>query len=304
MSTSFFREEKVLNPNTHLNVELIRYRDTSEFLRESKSYLVNKESINNLILGNCLEIINNADRCDKEPYFSVVKDKDELLLTSMMMAPFSIILYSHKSDYKKEVELIVKNLIEEKIEVPSVIGPVNLSKLFATIWSEETGCKVLEGLDMRVYELVKVNNVSISNGKFNIAKQEDLEVISKWIIDMEKEEGSMISEERAIEIAQDRIKNRQLFIWEDGSPVSMACTTRPTFNGVVVNMVYTPKEYRGNGYATSCVATLSQYLLDKGYKFCSLFTDLSNSTSNGIYIKIGYKPVCDFKGYTFKFNDL
>ncbi len=67
----------------------------------------------------------------------------------------------------------------------------------------------------------------------------------------------------------------------------------------MVNLVYTPPELRGKGYATNCVAALSQKLLDDGYKFCSLFTDLSNPTSNDIYSKIGYNPIADFIVYDF-----
>lgn len=67
----------------------------------------------------------------------------------------------------------------------------------------------------------------------------------------------------------------------------------------MVNAVYTPPHYRGKGYATSCVASLSQHLLNSGYKFCSLFTDLANPVSNSIYMKIGYRPVCDYDEYKF-----
>ena len=47
------------------------------------------------------------------------------------------------------------------------------------------------------------------------------------------------------------------------------------------------------------VAALSQLLLDSGRKFCFLFTDLSNPTSNHIYQAIGYRPVCDVDEYRF-----
>jgi hypothetical protein len=34
-------------------------------------------------------------------------------------------------------------------------------------------------------------------------------------------------------------------------------------------------------------------MLEKGYSFCCLYTDLANPTSNSIYQKIGYRPVAD-----------
>lgn len=42
---------------------------------------------------------------------------------------------------------------------------------------------------------------------------------------------------------------------------------------------------------TVVLAALSQHQLDTGKRFCSLFTDLSNPTSNHSYQTIGYEPV-------------
>jgi len=60
-----------------------------------------------------------------------------------------------------------------------------------------------------------------------------------------------------------------------------------------VAFVYTPPYYREKGYATSCVAQISQIALEKGFTKCVLYTDLANPISNSIYQKIGYVPVCD-----------
>ena len=62
-----------------------------------------------------------------------------------------------------------------------------------------------------------------------------------------------------------------------------------------INRVYTPPEFRGRGYASNLVASLSRHLLDSGRKFCFLFTELANPTSNKIYQQIGYHPVSDFR---------
>ena len=58
--------------------------------------------------------------------------------------------------------------------------------------------------------------------------------------------------------------------------------------------MYTPPELRGRGYATALTAELSQRLLDGrlfegGRRFCFLYTDLANPTSNAIYERIGYR---------------
>ncbi len=45
-------------------------------------------------------------------------------------------------------------------------------------------------------------------------------------------------------------------------------------------------------------------MLAEGREFCSLFTDLSNPTSNSIFQKIGYRPVCDVAEYRFGPGDV
>jgi hypothetical protein len=88
-----------------------------------------------------------------------------------------------------------------------------------------------------------------------------------------------------------------VFVWDDGRPVSMAAWAGRTGRGVRVNFVYTPPEYRRRGFASACVADLTQHLLAEGHAFCCLFTDLANPTSNSIYQKIGYRPVCDVSDF-------
>jgi predicted GNAT family acetyltransferase len=73
----------------------------------------------------------------------------------------------------------------------------------------------------------------------------------------------------------------------------MVGSTGPTPNGIRIGPVYTPPELRGRGYASACTAAVSQLLLDEGRKFCFLYTDLANPTSNKIYQDIGYTAVCD-----------
>jgi uncharacterized protein len=97
-----------------------------------------------------------------------------------------------------------------------------------------------------------------------------------------------------------RLAERGLVVWEDGDPVSFAGFGGATPNGIRIGPVYTPPAHRGRGYASACVATLSVNLLRGGYRFCFLFTDLRNPTSNRLYERLGYEPVCDLQEITFQ----
>ena len=93
---------------------------------------------------------------------------------------------------------------------------------------------------------------------------------------------------------------RELRRWVDeGAPVSFSGYGGLTPNGIRIGPVYTPPELRRRGYASALVAELTKRLLDGGRKFCFLFTDLANPTSNSIYQRVGYEPVSDADQWVF-----
>jgi hypothetical protein len=167
------------------------------------------------------------------------------------------------------------------------------------IWANATGAKYKAGMRQRLYELRTVIPAQTAPGALRLASENDLDLVARWIGEFSTEAlpGGDMAKSR--ESAASRIALRDVYLWESMQPVSMAATTRPTTNGIGISLVYTPPGLRGKGYASACVAALSQRLLDSGRKFCCLFTDLSNPTSNHIYQSIGYTPVADFKELIF-----
>jgi predicted GNAT family acetyltransferase len=107
---------------------------------------------------------------------------------------------------------------------------------------------------------------------------------------------------RSVEIRLGALPERGGFwLWEvDGEVVSLTGHGGPTPNGIRIGPVYTPPRHRGRGYATRLVAEQSAWLLGRGRRFCFLFTDLANPTSNGIYRRIGYRQVCEAAEIVFE----
>jgi predicted GNAT family acetyltransferase len=143
-----------------------------------------------------------------------------------------------------------------------------------------------------------VNSRKPSAGSFRLARSEDLPLLQEWgraFI----EEVDVVYREDPADTVRDLWGKERLFVWEDGEVVSMAAFSGPTAHGVRINFVYTPKEERGRGYASSTVMRLSERLLASGRKFCFLFTDRKNPTSNRIYERIGYRRVSDWIEMSF-----
>src|SRR3954464_11849290 len=90
-----------------------------------------------------------------------------------------------------------------------------------------------------------------------------------------------------------------LLLWEDGQVATLGGFGGLTPNGIRIGPIYTPPDLRRRGYASALTAELTQMLLGRGRRFCFLYTDLANPTSNSIYHRIGYEPVSDVDMWSF-----
>ena len=99
-----------------------------------------------------------------------------------------------------------------------------------------------------------------------------------------------------------RRRRPSFLIWEDGEPVSLAGSGGNTPTGSRIGPVYTPPEHRGRGYGSALTAAITRARLDAGRRFCFLYTDLANPTSNKIYVDLGYERVGDSLQYVFAYG--
>lgn len=279
-------------------MQVTTYQNATEFLRKTQKILEQRETANNLILGLSLRL-RRFPTIAAAPYFATVMDRDELLLAAMMTPPRALVLYAHLPDWSDALNLLVQELAARQWPLPSVIGPPLLVQEFAAAWASLTGATYRLGMHQRLYELRQVNPTPPTPGRLRLATAADLDLVARWTFAFQNEalSGGDMAEIR--EFTRHKLNDEDIYLWENGQPVAMASQSRPTTNGICLSLVYTPPEWRGRGYATACVAQLSQGLLDSGRKFCVLFTDLANPTSNHIYQTIGYTPVMDFTQYVF-----
>ncbi|TMV44694.1 GNAT family N-acetyltransferase [Paenibacillus mesophilus] len=274
------------------------------FLERTGSYLERNEAGNNLLLGLTHVLIQQETRGDKtaKPFMAAVEERDGSPVLVMLMTPVNMIVAGEgpQPELEQAVRLAAAHLIEQGAELPGVVGPPEIAGQLAFAWASAKRATPYVKMNQRVYRLDEVNAVPLSAGGIRLAGTDDLELVADWIHEFAESVGENMSREDAAQKARENIVGASLYLWEDGRPVSMAKKTRPTRNGIVLSLVYTPILHRNKGYASSCVASLSRLLLDEGYRFCSLYTDLSNPTSNSIYAKIGYNPVQDSILYRFK----
>jgi hypothetical protein len=281
-------------------MQLVRFSNINEFLKITQSIYEAQESANNLILGISLRLRDEPQRFSTLPFLAVVTDDGNLLLSSVMTPPFPLILQGdeHALD---AIDLLVTYCLEEGVSVPGVNGQKTISDAFARQWSSKTGQREHLAMALRAYELQQVTWPTIPAGKFREALKDDVSIVFEYFRAMQEETEPDLPHGMDLARILYLIDRGAVYLWEvDQNPVSMALSTRPTAQAITVSGVYTPPQERRKGYASACVAHLSQLLLDKGYRFVNLFTDLANPTSNAIYQEIGYKPVCDYHRHIFE----
>jgi len=278
-------------------MNLIQFETATDFLAKSEAYLLAEECLNGLMLGICYRL--QAGFYDEsEALLAAVVEDGQLVATAVRTPPHAPIIYTSHPDPAVTMSFLAQALSQQAL--PGVSGPVAMAGAFARAWQNETGRPAKIEMKQRIYKLHQVEYMPDVAGELRQAGQGDFELLTTWMMGFNEDAFGESDRSAAEEQASRHLAEGNLFLWEDGRPVSVAAKTRETPHGRTVSLVYTPPDLRGRGYATACVASLSQMLLAEGYQFCTLFTDLSNPTSNSIYQKIGYRPVTDFDAYRFE----
>lgn len=288
-------------------MQYTRYQDVKAFYNDVYDILLQHEAQNNLPLGNI--ILGNQGgeptgwRNPENWFMAVVKDESgHVILSAIMTPPYNITMYETDNIPNDDaLHCLCDNIISENIEIPGVTSENTLAERFAKIYAKKKNMDYRTRKNLRIYVLNEVNKSIPLIGKIRKAEEKDMYFLPYWHYSFSEDcslefssfEDSVLNVERGI-------RKGMLYVLEDGRmPVSFASALRESVKGRTVGMVYTPSHFRKKGYASSSVAQVSQIVLDMGYEYVSLFTDLSNPISNSIYQKIGYKPVCDYNEVEF-----
>ena len=174
---------------------------------------------------------------------------------------------------------------------------------FAARWATEIGCSAPIVLAERIYRLSHVCPARPAPGSLRRATGEDRQLLRAWVLAF-REEALPGVPQPDVDPMVDRLirgEGRAAYLWEaDGRAVSLVGAGSPTPHGIRIGPVYTPPAERKRGYASALTAAVSRQQLEEGRRYCFLFTDLANPTSNRIYQSIGYEPVTDVNQHRFE----
>ena len=179
--------------------------------------------------------------------------------------------------------------------VGAVNAPARVAESFAKAWCTRTGSRPAHDLRLRLYQLEQLRDPEPApGGSARLAAASDRDLVRRWYHAFTDELGDLTAELRQEALVDDHIARNRVVLWEaGGEPVSLAVHAGPASGVGRIGPVYTPPGARRKGYAGAATAAACRVVIGKGAAEVVLFTDLDNPTSNGVYQRIGFRPVED-----------
>jgi ribosomal protein S18 acetylase RimI-like enzyme len=282
-------------------LECRHFASAADFLEFAEEPLLAHETEHNLVLGLASNVVLSGVSPEKALFLSVCDGNDPVghAASADRDRPLAISRMGSEA-----VRVMIHFILDRGVAIPGVVGPIEASECFAREWEANAHQQIHLVMHQGVYQLDNVKLPAPDGGEMvsiaGIGDETILQYILGFIRDAIPEERNP---EGTAQVALKRLRqNGSLFFWKltGGLPVCMAAKARESRNGATISLVYTPPEFRRRGYASRLVAALTLAQLRQGKKFCNLFTDLKNPTSNSIYREIGYKKVGESKHFEFR----
>ncbi len=274
----------------------VSFATAEAFRARAGGFLERHEAENTVLIGALLSLAREARQ---DAVMRTVEHDGAVVLAAAMTPPLNLILSLGNLDAP---DSLVDALVDSDLALPGVFGPASLAEGFAAGWQRRTGCPALPGLKVTLHRLTEVSAPTATPGELGPARDTDAGWLADWARDFSVEVGLDQREVYSRQTVATRIARGELYVWRvGGRPVSMTAFQATAFRntGGRVNLVYTPPDVRGRGYASACVAALSQRLLSRGWSYCLIFTDVKNPIASKIYRRIGYREVGRYLNLNF-----
>jgi len=269
-------------------MEFIRYEKIEDFIKENMELILEKEWLNCLMVGNCLE----GEKIGTQDWLlAKVMNNSTTELILLYRKPWKLILYSPTNNTSDELyKFTAEQVYKQDRKLLGVNAETEMAHKFARFYCEiaKQQYKLENSLKILVLEkmLPKQNR---NNATFRMATEQDKTVLNQYIRGFYKDAlDEEISDEEVNQKVESYLERGYYVLEKDGKIVSQAVIGRTLIKGKSISGVYTPKEERGKGYAYELVYKLSKKCLDEGAEYCVLYTDAENPISNHVYQKIGY----------------
>lgn len=260
-----------------------------EFLKKYENVMLQREAVSQLAFYGAYQ---RKDNDNSTGTFGAILEEDKIVMLFCNMLPNNLVTYMVLQEGIIEAAAALADyIVEQEIKINGIIGRKDVCQGFMDQYQKSKEGTFIEKLAADIMELRTLNEIKPTEGIHRLAHINEVKMITEWIIEFQMETlTSEMDYEAALLKARQYINSRDVYVFEttEQKVVTMAITTRRLQNGIAIDYVYTPEEYRGQGYAATNMYHLSRSLLAEGYQFCTLFVDKDNLLSHRAYEKVGF----------------
>jgi predicted GNAT family acetyltransferase len=275
-----------------VNVE--RLPDAQTFLDRAGTFLTTREALHNLTLGVVARYAAQPGLYGEVvPYFGVAVADGRIVGCASRTAAVGAIL--SEVELPDAADALARDLYDVLPDLAGVVGPSAATARFARTWAGLSGTAPSVAVAQLIYEADAVSRPDVP-GEPRLFQDGDRDLVLAWLAAFVAEALPPDNPDDIAAFLDRRLSDPSstVLLWEDGgAPVSLAMSGAPTPSGIRVGPVYTPPDRRRRGYGAAVTAELTRRELAVGRRYCFLYTDEANPTSNSVYRRIGYRVVGD-----------
>lgn len=282
-------------------IHIDHFTHPSAFYSTTGAFLMEREIEYNVPIG----LVLNAIRGDISMIHMWRVHDGEQVIGAAVLTPGRRVNLATTDEHVASA--LAERLHAQRIDSPGARGNPSVCARFFETWVRMGGQQGQLEMPQLLYRLDHVTPVSGVRGEMRSGTAHERALLVEWMDRFSEETFGPQREAMSEEYVERVLRaddGRGIWVWEvDGRAVSMASVNRLTPHGAVVSGVYTPSEHRRNGYAGALTAAVSEHMLASGRRWCALYTDRNNPTSNKIYQQIGYYPVAEQEDWGFVRHD-
>jgi GNAT superfamily N-acetyltransferase len=280
-----------------------RCTDPAAFLELAGAHLATEPVLSTVVSTTLERAVADPSPVDHPRWWAALVDErtDEVVGVAMRTAPFRPYPLYLLPMPTAAAEAFGAWLLAHEPDVAHANGVRASVEAVLGVLADDRGgsTRVLE--HDRLWEATSVLPPTGVPGGARAATLDDLDLVTAWCLDFmpaaDRQAGRPPREGEGEHLDRDyargKIERGLMWLWEDkGEVVHLTGWNPPALGVARVGPVYTPVEHRGHGYAAALVAQVTERILSDGARAC-LFTDVDNPVSNGVYERIGYRPVAE-----------
>lgn len=273
-------------------MRVILLPDAATFLQRTQLFRSEQPYLTNVMGSTATSVAAGLRTYEKMAWWIVEDSRGAVCAMMMRTAPHKLVLSPMPDD---AVAPCVAAVIEHDPQIPGVSGSRANVSSFLSLFIEGAPTSLRSRVErsVLVYVLGTLQLPAQGDGYARAGDEDDFECLLRWWRAFADETG--VERHGLEEGLRTSINQGRVFVWMRNNVAVCAVGHSPVVVGpsdsvVRIGPVYTPPSARGHGFAGQLTGAVSKNLVRQGMGVM-LFTDASNATSNGVYVRLGFEKV-------------